>query len=303
MEIPLAVNYIRVECQPNSSMFEYEVRYEPNIHSNMIRRKLLANVLSKQMSVFTFDGTCLYLPCKLSNEKTTFKTMNTCENEQMIEILIIFKRQKSLNECIHFYNVLFKQVMLKLEYIQFGQKMFDPSEPKVIPQRQLTIWPGYVLACNEFDDGLMLMLDTSHRVLFDTKVSDLLRRIAMSCSQHSSQNFKDMVEKSLVGGVVITPYNNKTYTIQDIDFNQTPMNTFQTRDGETTYVNYYKTNYGIDIHDLKQPLLIAFKDRKMMTPNGKCQKDRLTIALIPELSQLTGLTDEMRTDKMVSDLS
>lgn len=297
--IPLMVNYIPIKCQPNTSIFEYEVRYEPNIHSNSIRRGVLASVLKSRMRVFTFDGTCLYLPQRIPDDTTNFKTVNR-DSGQEIELSIIFKHQKTMKECIHFYNILFKQVMLKLEYVQFGQKMFDPSEPKTIPHRQLTIWPGYVMACDEFDDGLMLMLDTSHRVLFDTKVSDLLRRIAMSCEQHPSQNFKDMTIKSLVGAVVLTPYNNKTYTIHDVDFDQNPSKKFKTKNGETSYVEYYKTNYGLDIHDLNQPMLISYKDRKMVTQNGRCQEDRLTIALIPELSQLTGLTDEMRNDQMVS---
>lgn len=98
--------------------------------------------------------------------------------------------------------------------------------------------------------------------------------------------------------MVLTPYNNKTYTIHDIDFDQNPLNKFNTKDGEKTYVDYYKTNYGLTIKDLQQPMLISYKDRKMVAQNGRCQ-DRLTISLIPELTQLTGLTDEMRSDKTV----
>lgn len=264
----------------------------------MMRRALLSSVLKNVVPVFTFDGTSLYLPRRFPEKsvKFTAKDRQNCS----IEITVNFRREKSMKECIHFYNVLFKQVMLKLEYVQFGQKMFDPTEPKIIPHRQLTIWPGYVLTCGEYDGGLMLMLDTSHRVLFDTKVSDLLRRIRMSCAQNSAQNFKDLVSKSLLGAVVLTPYNNKTYTIHDVDFNQTPKNTFQTKTGDVSYIEYYKTNYGIDIHDVDQPMLISYKDRKMMASNGQTEESRLTIALIPELSQLTGLTDEMRNDKLVS---
>lgn len=294
------VNYIRISCQPDTSIFEYDVCYEPNIHSNMLRRALLAAALKLQMPVFICDGTCLYLPRKLTDDTTNFTVNNRCDGDRPVAMTVTFRRKKTMKECIHFYNVLFKQVMLKLEYVQFGKKMFDPTEPKVIPHRQLTIWPGYVLSCDDFDDGLMLQLDTSHRVLCDTRVSDLLRKIAMSCRQHATQNFKDMVTKSLLGAVILTPYNNKTYTIHDIDFDQTPENTFKTKTGEISYVQYYKTNYGIDVHDLKQPMLISYKDRKMVPRNGIVQDDRLTMVLIPELSQLTGLTDEMRSDNMVS---
>lgn len=276
------------------------MRFEPNVHSNPHRRSHLASVVKQVMPVFTFDGTSLYLPRQFPENVTTFQTINRNDGTP-IEVIITFRRQKRMKECIHFYNVLFKQVMLRLEYVQFGQKMFDPTEPKVIPHRQLTIWPGYALACDEYDGGLMLMLDTSHRVLFDTKVSDLLRRIRISCDQRPGQNFKDLVLKSLYGAIVLTPYNNKTYTIHDVDFEQTPMNKFRVSNNrEVSYVDYYKTNYGLDIHDVKQPLLISYKDRKMIAKNGRVQQDQVSICLIPELAQLTGLTDEMRKDNMVS---
>lgn len=298
--MPLAVNYIPISCRPNTSIFEYEVSFIPNIHSNKIRHGLLTGVLSQVMSVFTFDGTSLYLPRKFPEKSTKFQAQNRNQDNSPVDITINFRRKKPMKECIHFYNVLFKQVMRKLEYVQFGQKMFDPTEPKVIPHRQLTIWPGYVLACDEYDGGLMLMLDTSHRVLFDTKVSDLLRRIRMSCANNPSQNFKDLVQKSLIGAIVLTSYNYRTYPINEVDFDQTPQNTFQTKTGEKSYIEYYKTNYGVDIHDINQPMLISYKDRKMMAQNGTIQEDRTPIALIPELCQLTGLTDEMRNDNMVS---
>lgn len=290
------MNYIPIRCKPDTSIFEYDVSFEPNIHSTLIRRGLLNSVLKTVMSVFTFDGSSLYLPRQLPDNVTIFTAKNRNDNDSPVRLTVTFRRQKPMKECIQFYNILFKQVMLKLEYVQFGRKMFDPTEPKNIPHRKLTIWPGYVMACGEYDEGLMLMLDTSHRVLFDTKVSDLLRRVEMSCRQHAGQSFKDLVQKSLLGAVVLTPYNNKTYTIGDVDFDQTPLSTFKTRNGEISYVDYYKVNHGVDIHDLKQPLLISYKNRKTIARNGQIQEERTTTCLIPELSQLTGLTDEMRND-------
>lgn len=278
----------------------YEVQFEPNIHSNMIRCGVLTSILKPRMPVFTFDGTILYLPRQLPDNTTTFQGINQKDNNRLVEVKIIFKRKNTVKESAHFYNLLFKQVMRKLEYVQFGQKMFDPNQPKAIPHRQLTIWPGYVMTVDEYDDGLMLMLNTSHRVLLDTKVIDILRRIEMSCHQHQSQNFKDSAIKCLIGAVVLTPYNKKTYTIHDIDFDQSPLSKFQTKNGEISYVDYYKSSHGTDIHDLHQPLLIHYKERKMVAPNGRCEEDQLKVALIPELCQLTGLTDEMRSDKMVS---
>ena len=60
-----------------------------------------------------------------------------------------------------------------------------------------------------------------------------------------------------------------------------------------SYKDYYKTRYNENISDPNQPLLIN-KDRK--TGNE--------IALIPELCQVTGLTDSMRADfRLMKDLA
>ena len=48
----------------------------------------------------------------------------------------------------------------------------------------------------------------------------------------------------MIGSVVMTCYNNKTYRIDEVDFNSNPESTFkQTRRGETThkkYADYFK---------------------------------------------------------------
>ena len=79
---------------------------------------------------------------------------------------------------------------------------------------------------------------------------------------------------------VVTRYNQKTYRIDRVDFAQSPITTFDKNGTATSYADYYKTRYNEEIKDQNQPLLIN-KDRR--TGNE--------VALIPELCQLTGLTD------------
>jgi aubergine-like protein len=47
--------------------------------------------------------------------------------------------------------------------------------------------------------------------------------------------YRDVVQKSLIGVVVLTRYNNKTYRVDDIDWDQSPRSTFHThREGEVS---------------------------------------------------------------------
>lgn len=95
------------------------------------------------------------------------------------------------------------------------------------------------------------------------------------------------------GCTVVTRYNQKTYKVDRVDFAQSPETTFDKQGTPTSYKEYYKTRYGENISDCNQPLLIN-KDRR--TGNE--------VALIPELCQLTGLTDAMRADfRMMKDLA
>lgn len=58
--------------------------------------------------------------------------------------------------------------------------------------------------------------------------------------QESKQNFHDECAKELVGNIVITRYNNRTYRIDDIEWDKSPNDTFPLMDGtKTTFVDYY----------------------------------------------------------------
>ncbi|KAB1272421.1 Piwi-like protein 4 [Camelus dromedarius] len=116
-------------------------------------------------------------------------------------------------------------------------------------------------------------------------MTDLCHKTGMSC-------FTQMCEKQLIGLIVLTRYNNKTYRINDIDWSVKPTHTFQKRDGtEITYVDYYKQQYDITLSDLNQPVLVSLlKSKRNDDPEVRMAH------LIPELCFLTGLPSQATTD-------
>jgi len=179
--------------------------------------------------------------------------------------------------------------MMLLDMACIGRQHFSPRNAHPIPQHKLEVWPGYVTAVDEYEGGIQLCCDASHRVLRTQTVLELMEEIA----HRDGRNYRDAVQKSLIGVVVLTRYNNKTYRVDDIDWNQSPKSTFAThRDGEVSFKDYYKKQYAIDIKDLGQPLLLSRLKTKI---RGKDEVERM-VCLVPELCYLTGLTDEMRSD-------
>lgn len=294
--VNIVSNYIRLTTDPDKGVFEYEVRYNPNIHSSSLRHQLINQHKDIIGNTKTFDGTVLYLPIALKDRVTEFVSINK-NDETNVNVTIIFKKKKRLSECVHLYNVLFDRVMKTMEFVRFGRKRFDPSAPKLIPQHKLEVWPGYVTAVDEYEDGVMLCLDVSHRVLSQSTVLDLMRNVYRS----DPNNFQTKVMSALLGAVVLTRYNNRTYRIDDIKFDTSPMDTFEMNGKMVSYVDYYKSQYNIDIKDKKQPLLIHHEERRIL---GKTEKESITFCLLPEIVFLTGLTDEMRNDfKVMRDIA
>ncbi len=171
------------------------------------------------------------------------------------------------------------------------------------------MWPGYVTVVDELKGGLHVLCDVSHRVLRTDTVYDLLRELKrkvsvlfLICSYIIEnyfiifQNEKTVLTeatKALLGAIVLTRHNNKTYRIDDIDYTLTPRSTFPLSDGSNiSFEEYYRTRYGITIKDLDQPMLSSIPRLKTKSEAGV---DRV-FKLVPELCNLTGLTDEMRNN-------
>ncbi|RWS20791.1 piwi-like protein 2, partial [Leptotrombidium deliense] len=110
--------------------------------------------------------------------------------------------------------------------------------------------------------------------------------------------FEELSKKRLEGCIVLTRYNNKPYRIDEVKFDITPKSEFTLSNGQkVTYLDYFKRHWNIEIRDPNQPMLVH-------QPRKKGQPDGSMICLVPELSFMTGLTDDIRSDfRVMRDLA
>uniref|UniRef100_A0A182P6A3 Uncharacterized protein n=1 Tax=Anopheles epiroticus TaxID=199890 RepID=A0A182P6A3_9DIPT len=287
----LMSNFMELKCEPDRGIFVYTVDFDPLIDSKRIRQRCIENHQDIFGKAHTFDGRILLLPKALSLERMKIPSKHPTEGTP-VTMTVIFRVQQQMYQNVGFYNKLFRRIMYMLQLSEMGRKHFDPSQARIIPQHKLEIWPGYVTAVNEFEGGLMLNLDVTHRVLMQTTVYTHLKSLA----QARGGQFRDNVLKSLLGAVVLTRYNKKTYRIDDVCFDASPLSTFQYGEREISYVEYYKEHYAIEIKDHQQPLLLNRSERRV---SGQAKTEEMIVCLIPEICFLTGLTDEMRNDHKV----
>uniref|UniRef100_K7G6N5 Piwi like RNA-mediated silencing 4 n=1 Tax=Pelodiscus sinensis TaxID=13735 RepID=K7G6N5_PELSI len=278
-------------------LYQYHVTFSPELESKRLRIALLYSHTELLGKAKAFDGAILFLSQKLENQITELSSVTKRGETVNITITLTNELASSSPVCIQFFNIIFKKVLKKLSMYQVGRNFYSPSDPVEIPQHKLTLWPGFAVSITQFENRVMLSADVSHKVLRSETVlefmTNLYTRIDRSC-------FIQTCEKELVGLIVLTRYNNKTYRIDDFDWCVKPTDTFPKRDGtEISYIDYYKQQYDITLTDLNQPMLVS----RVKSKQNSTVEPRV-VHLIPELCYLTGLTSQASADfHLMRDLS
>lgn len=291
--VPASANYIRLSLEPGFGVYQYEVIFKPDVDSENARFKLVNSVILEYSTSKTFDGRLLFLPVKICEDSMFFNVTHPYDNSD-VSLSVVFRKQVPFQECTTLFNLLFNRVMRVLKYKRVRRQFFDEKHPIPIPQHKLEIWPGYVTTVSECTGGLMLCLDVAHRLLRTQTVLEYMAEVM----QTQRDRAKDTISKALIGSVVMTQYNNRSYVVHDICWDVTPQSAFNTATGEIRYMDYYKKQYDINIKDIHQPMLL---NRKTVRKNDKQGQDReeQIVGLVPELCFMTGLTDALRADHRV----
>ncbi|XP_064025078.1 piwi-like protein 1 [Pogoniulus pusillus] len=293
--VKLVANYFRVMSRPQWALYQYHVCYSPEMEARRLRSALLfqhENLLGK---THAFDGSILFLPKRLDNKVT--EVFSRTRNGENVKITITLTNElpPSSPTCLHFYNIIFRRILKMLNLQQIGRNYYNPNDPISIPNHRLMVWPGFTSSILQYEENIMLCADVSYKVLRSETVLDFMYSLYY---QVEEQRFRDACAKELIGLIVLTKYNNKTYRIDGIDWDGKPEHIFRKADGtEISFVDYYKRQYNQEITDLNQPVLISQPKRRAIGLTGP-------VVLIPELCFLTGLTEKMRNDfNMMKDLS
>lgn len=69
--------------------------------------------------------------------------------------------------------------------------------------------------------------------------TDTVYQLMREIRHGDPQNFENTFRQRVLGMTVLTGYNNKTYRIDDVDFNITPSSTFTRNNTEVTIKQYY----------------------------------------------------------------
>ncbi|KAG8574131.1 hypothetical protein GDO81_009061 [Engystomops pustulosus] len=285
---PLGLNLIKILCK-NEAVYQYHVTFTPNVECRNMRFGMLKDHRSVTGKVTAFDGSILYLPVKLEQIVELESERRTDAQKIKLTIQMTKILDPSSDLCIPFYNVVIRRVMKILDMKLVGRNYYDPTCATVLHQYRLQVWPGFAASIRRTDGGLFLLADVTHKVIRNDSVLDIMHVLY----QQSREHFQDEVTKQLVGSIVITRYNNRTYRIDDIEWKKTPKDVFTMSDGTNiSFIDYYSKNYGITVKEVDQPLLVH-RPKERKDAQGKMPG---MVLLLPELSYMTGIPEKMKKD-------
>lgn len=296
-ELKLYSNFFSLDFDSSSvtGVNKYTVKFEPEVpdNSRQLRKTLLKNCRDKvkeKLEFFIDWGLCIYSLKKVADlPKYEAEHDGTKYSVQIEWVQVMEKTDK---DHLNFLKIFFNSMMRSLKFETIGQKSFNQANAHSLDAHNIKVWPGFDSRLIMKETGVLLNVDVCFKVVRTDNCLNYMNELRDKAEQRNGDP-QEAIQLALSGSTVVTRYNQKTYKIDRVDFSQSPETTFDKNGTATSYTEYYKTRYNENISDSNQPLFIN-KDRK--TGNE--------VALIPELCQLTGLTDAMRADfRLMKDLA
>ncbi len=93
------------------------------------------------------------------------------------------------------------------------------------------LYPGYEFTVRKYTQGVLLGLGIKHKILRTDTALDFMNSIM----HRSRTNAQSEITKELVGSIVMTKYNNKTYRVDDIAVDKKASDVVELKSGPVSY--------------------------------------------------------------------
>ena len=309
------------------TLFSSEILPEIALDNFSLRRQIYTNItLPSSFKKFFWAGNNLYAFIvedehkndNNNNIEITEEINNIKYNIKLKKIKeIIFKNINDFNgtnqQIKSIIENLFRSILMKNpNIIKFHDRTIfeiDPKNIKALSQNDNKIYKGYVTSAHITENGLYMKINNRNKLISGKTALEKMTEIKNKFKLLNKEFHDKLNEYFSVHKTVLTTYGSlKSYRIREVNFSRTPQNTDITvKDNNgvkktISIINYYKIQYGIDIEQKSQPLLVAestnTKNKKVNSNNKEAPKeDDYVIYLIPELVYLTGLEDDFQNNR------
>ncbi|CAD8126982.1 unnamed protein product [Paramecium sonneborni] len=268
-------NFHQFQLQPDRQIYRYKI--ELTNYSDINAQKainLYRQKLTESLITFYCINLNVYSPTKIATQ-----VLGGLNEGEEIQNIVTLKFIENIVGGIKLQQILtriVKQIVSTQQgMVQIGKdKLFWPKKCHQFHAHKFEIWEGVQIVQKQFG----VVIDCAYKILRqNTLLDDLL--ITKEVDRYE-------------GMIVMTKYNQKFYRVDLIETGMSPKDLFITENGqETSFKEYYKQRYNIKLSD-KQPLI-----KTSLKLKGK--QEEKVIYLIPELCQLTGLSETVKSNFQV----
>lgn len=247
----MLTNHFRMSYNSSFEFGQYRIDFLPENDNVKIRKALVYQHIDK-LRGYVYDGDhIIYLMHRLPNQDLPCRTR---EGEDYVIKLKSTGVQISLMDGMGLtvLNIMLRRAMEGLKLQEVQRNLYDPNNAIDLREWRLQLWPGYITSIRQHEHNVLLCCEISHKVMRLETCLDVLRNLT-----NQGGNYRESFEREIVNTVVLTGYNNRTYSIAGVNWDMTPASTFATRDGETSFIDYYRKRYQLTIREARQPLLLA----------------------------------------------
>ncbi|CAG2112823.1 unnamed protein product, partial [Medioppia subpectinata] len=300
-EVQLLSNYFRLQTPTNVVINNFHVTFEPSIEATDLRRKMIYGIKDLFDASFIFDGMSNIKSLTENREERNHVVKNPADADQNVNIQIRWTEEVpwGAQEMMRMYNTKVRTFLRYIGYVLMGRNHYDVKSGQDLPEFKIRLLPGVVTAVGEHDAGIMMVVDSSTKFV---RANNVLQLLGEARNKNPS-GWLDDAKKTICGQIVMTQYNNQTYRVDDLVTDKNPETATFDRNGVSmNLLTYYKQHHNITIKVKNQPLIECLPNQRDRRA-GRTSK----YLLVPELCQMTGLTDQMRADfnlmKKIGDVS
>jgi aubergine-like protein len=233
-QVLIEANYFKLAKTPDWTIHNYYVEFTPDVESKTARKTMLFGHRDT-LGGYMFDGQTLFLTKKLPQPVTQLQSVLPTGESVQIQIKYISIIPMTQSTSIQILNLVLRRAMETMQLQSVGRHFFDAAARIDVLDHKLQLWPGYYTSIRQHENDILVCVEIAHKIMRNETVYDVMNY----CIKSSSTDFQQSFRRAVVGLTVLTDYNNRTYKINDVDFNSNPMTEFETKQGKDSYQEYY----------------------------------------------------------------
>lgn len=288
-KVELTGNMYKITCSQNVAIHQYSVNFEPEIKFSGLKDYLISEC---KLGLHHYNYNCIFLPH--NNEQEFSRTVKRRDGSDVkITFKYINQLQQNSAQMHSMIGNLAKWCISKIDMVKIGQGLFLLDSKVPIADFGMDVVAGYNTTVLPHENEIQMTINMVNKVMNGKNANDYMKHLL-----RDSNGNKNALMEEIVGKTVLTVYNNKTYKVDDIEFNLSPKSTFKRRnkDGEeeeVSYMDYFRQQYNLTIRDPNQPLFVS---RKKKVDRRKGHEEEAIICLIPETCTVCGIPEKLFTN-------